>query len=202
MAEPTTTIELFFDVASAYSYLAVTQVAALEQRTGAKVSWRPFLLGGVFKATGNDMPARIPAKARYLMEDLDRWAKHYGVPVQVPSRFPQPTLRTQRALAHVERTAADLVGPFAIRLFDASWRDDRDVNADDVIADVATAAGLDGASVAAAIDLPETKDQLRKTTDEAVARGAFGAPTFYVGDAMFFGNDRMDLLAAHVLAGR
>jgi 2-hydroxychromene-2-carboxylate isomerase len=154
----------------------------------------------VFKATGNDMPARIPAKARYLMEDLHRWAKHYGVPVQVPSRFPQPTLRTQRALAHVERTAPEKVGPFATGLFHASWRDDRDVNADDVIAELASAGGLDGASVVAAIDLPETKDQLRKTTDEAVARGAFGAPTFYVGDAMFFGNDRMELLEAHLRA--
>ncbi len=201
MTQPAT-IELFFDVASAYSYLAVTQIDALAQRTGATVQWRPFLLGAVFKATGNEMPARIPAKARYLMEDLHRWAKHYGVAVSVPSRFPLNSLRTQRALAHVEGTGSqEAVRDLALALFDAAWVKDLDVASDDVIAEVASSAGLAGAAVVAGIDLQVTKDRLRASTDEAVARGAFGAPTMFVGDAMFFGNDRLPLLEQHLRRG-
>lgn len=188
-------IELFFDIGSSYSYLAATQMAGLAERTGSAVRWRPFLLGAVFKASGNDMPARIPAKARWMVGDMAMWADHYGIPIRVPSRFPLNTLRTQRALAAAER----LVGPaavpaFALALFRAYWADDRDVSADDVIADCAKSAGLDPAVLLPAIDAQETKDLLRATTDEAVKRGAFGAPTMFVGDTMFWGNDRLPLL--------
>ena len=194
-------IELFFDIGSSYSYLAATQVAALEQRTGAKVRWRPFLLGGVFKATGNDMPARLPAKAKWMLSDMMLWAREYGIPFRMPTRFPLVTLRTQRSLVAAERTAPEQLPAFALALFRAYWVDNRDITTDEVIGDAARAAGLDAAAIIAAIDDPATKDLLRATTEEAVRRGAFGAPSFFVGDMLFWGNDRLHLLERY-LAGR
>jgi len=192
-------IELFFDIGSSYSYLAATQMEKLTARTGVAVQWRPFLLGAVFKATGNDLPIRVPHKARWMIHDMTLWAHHYGIPFRVPSRFPLITLRTQRALAGVERSGnAAAIAPFALALFHAYWGEDQDVTSDAVIGACATSAGLDAATVIAAIDAQETKDQLRATTDEAVRRGAFGAPAMFVGDALFWGNDRIPLLEQYL----
>lgn len=192
-------IELFFDIGSSYSYLAATQMEKVTARTGVSVRWRPFLLGAVFKATGNEMPARVPAKARWMLHDMTLWSHHYGVPFRVPSRFPLVTLRTQRALAGVERSGAAASLPaFALALFEAYWAEDQDVTTDAVIGACAAHAGLDPATVIAAIDAPETKDLLRATTDEAIRRGAFGAPAMFVGDALFWGNDRIPLLEKYL----
>ncbi len=193
------TIELFFDIGSPYSYLAAAEVGALSARTGVPVRWRPFLLGAVFKASGNDMPARVAAKARWMLGDLTRWATLYGIPFRMSSRFPLNTLRTQRAIAAVALAAGEQAIPdFALALFRAYWVDDRDVSADAEIAGIAAGVGLDGAAVVAAIDAPATKDALRASTEEAVARGAFGAPTLFWEDAMFWGNDRLLLLEAAI----
>jgi 2-hydroxychromene-2-carboxylate isomerase len=192
-------IELFFDIGSSYSYLAATQMAGLSQRTGVPVRWRPFLLGGVFKATGNDTPVRLPAKAKWILHDMTLWAHHYGIPFKMPSRFPQITLRTMRALAAAERLAgSDAIPAFALALFRAYWCDDQDITTEPVIADAAKAAGLDAAAILAAIEAPETKEQLRANTDEAVRRGAFGAPAMFVGEALFWGNDRIPLLEQYL----
>ena len=196
---PTREIELFFDVGSSYSYLAATQIESVAERTGVPVRWRPFLLGGVFKATGNDLPIRVPAKARWMLADMTQWSAHYRIPFRMPSRFPLVTLRAQRALAGVERQhGAAAVPSFALALFRAYWAEDQDISTDPVIAAAARAAGHDGDAVVAAIDVPETKEQLRATTDEAVKRGAFGAPSMFVGDTLFWGNDRIPLLVEHL----
>lgn len=195
-------IEFFFDVGSSYSYLAATQLEAVAARTGVPVRYRPFLLGAVFKATGNDLPARLPAKARWMAADMAMWASHYGVPFRLPSRFPLITLRPQRALVAAERTAPDALPAFARALFHAYWADDQDVTTDPVIAGAARAANLDPDAILAAIDAPATKDHLRATTDEAVRRGAFGAPSLFVGDTLFWGNDRLALLEHQLAAGR
>lgn len=192
-------IELFFDIGSSYSYLAATQMSAVSARTGATVRWRPFLLGAVFKATGNDLPIKVPTKARWLLTDMTRWAAHYQIPFAMPKRFPLITLRTQRFLAAIERTAPAQVPAVALALFGAYWARGEDVTLDPVLAAAAAAGeGLDAAALLAAIDEQATKDQLRATTDEAVRRGAFGAPTMFVGDAMFWGNDRLPLLEEHL----
>lgn len=191
-------IEFFFDVGSSYSYLAATQIAGLEARTGVPVRWRPFLLGAVFKATSNEMPARIPAKAKWMLHDMTLWSHHYGIPFRMPSRFPLLTLRTQRALAAAERSTPAAVPAFALALFQAYWADDQDITTDPVISAAARTAGLDPDAIIAAIDHADTKQQLRATTDEAVARGAFGAPALFAGDALFWGNDRLPLLEQFV----
>ncbi|MBA2544266.1 MAG: 2-hydroxychromene-2-carboxylate isomerase [Deltaproteobacteria bacterium] len=191
-------IEFFFDIGSSYSYLAATQMPALAERTNTPVRWRPFLLGAVFKATGNDLPIRVPAKARWMLVDMQGWASHYKIPFVMPSRFPVLTLRTQRFLAGIERTDATKVSAVALELFHAYWAGDQDPTADSTLEAAATAAGIDHVATIAAIDAQETKDHLRATTDEAVKRGAFGAPTMFVGDVMFWGNDRIPLLEQHL----
>jgi 2-hydroxychromene-2-carboxylate isomerase len=185
-------VEFFFDIGSPYSYLAATQLKALGERTRARVRWRPFLLGGVFKAAGNTMPAQVPAKASYMLRDLDRWAESYGVPFRMPSQFPVNTLTCQRALVAAGRLAGEeVISPFALGLYHAYWVADRDVSDPQVIRDVAQSVGLDGDAVVAATTDAAVKDALRAATEEAVARGAFGAPTFFVGEELFWGNDRL-----------
>jgi 2-hydroxychromene-2-carboxylate isomerase len=192
-------IELFFDVGSSYSYLAATQMNAMSARTGVPIRWRPFLLGAVFKATGNDLPIRVPHKAKWMMHDMTLWSHHYGIPFHMPSRFPLITLRPQRALTGVERSAnAATLPAFALALFQAYWAEDQDITTDAVIGACASTVGLDATTVLAAIDAQETKDQLRATTEEAVRRGAFGAPAMFVGDALFWGNDRIPLLETYL----
>lgn len=192
-------IEFFFDIGSAYSYLAATQVGAVAERTRTVVSWRPFLLGGVFKASGNEMPARVAAKARWMLDDLRGWSRLYGVPFQMPSRFPLNTLRTQRALCAAALLAGEQAVPtYAHTLFHAYWVEDRDVSGDAELAALASAAGLDGAAIVAAIDAQPTKDALRAHTEDAVTRGSFGAPTFFYGGAMFWGHDRLPLIEAAI----
>ena len=192
-------VEFFFDVGSPYSYLAATQMRGIAERTGAKVRWRPFLLGAVHKDTGNEMPARVPHKARWMLQDLVRWGEQYGVPIRVPpSRFPLNTLKAQRALVAVEQTQPEKVEELGLALFRAYWVDDRDVSDPAVVKEVADSCGLDGAAIVAAGDQQEIKDALRRSTGEAVERGAFGAPAMFVGDEHFWGNDRLGQLEAHL----
>ena len=194
-------VEFFFDVGSPYSYLAATQTRALRERTGARVRLRPFLLGGVLKETGNDAPARVAAKARWMLSDLARWAERYGVPFRMSSHFPVNTLSAQRALCAAEKLfGEEAMENLAMELFRAMWVEGRDVSSGDELAFAANAAGLDVAALTAAIGTADIKETLRKTTDEAIARGAFGAPTFFVGDVMFWGNDRLPLLEDHLRA--
>jgi 2-hydroxychromene-2-carboxylate isomerase len=197
------TIEMFFDVGSSYSYLAFTQLEAIEKRSGVAIHARPFLLGGVFKATGNDMPARIPARARYLVTDMTRCAAECGVKWSLPAIFPITTVTTQRALVAADRLRGQpMLRKLARGLFDAYWVEGRDVSDRSVIVDIASKLGLDGNAIVSAIDEQETKDLLRKSTEDAVARGAFGAPTWFVGEEMFFGNDRIEQLERHLSSTR
>jgi 2-hydroxychromene-2-carboxylate isomerase len=187
-------IEFFFDIGSSYSYLASTQMDGVAIRTGVPVRWRPFLLGAVFKAIGNDLPIKIPPKARWMLHDMTLWAHHYGIGFRMPTRFPIVTLRAQRALCAVERLQPAALPRVAQSLFRAYWAEDRDPTSDDAITAAARGADIDPAAILPAIEAQETKDLLRATTDEAVKRGAFGAPAMFVGDVLFWGNDRIPLL--------
>jgi 2-hydroxychromene-2-carboxylate isomerase len=184
------TLEFFFDYASTYSYLACTQVEALAQRTGAELRWRPFLLGAVYKATGNVPPVTVAHKAAYLVKDLVDWARYLGLPeFRLPENFPINSLKANRlglVAAEQGRIAA-----FSHAAYRAAFAEGRDLNDPQVLEALARAAGLEPAAALARTENQEIKDALRRNTEEAVARGAFGAPTFFVGDTMFFGNDRL-----------
>ena len=195
--------EFFFDVASAYSWLAASQVDALAARTGARCVWRPFALGFAFKATGNETPARIPAKAAWLKADLVRWAGRYGLRHAFPSRFPVASMGALRMLVAARRTEGDEAVPrLATVLLDAAWGQDLDLSDPRVLARCAQDAGLDPEPLLVASEAPETRAELKASTDEAVARGVFGAPTFFVGDALFWGNDRLDFVEQALRAPR
>ncbi len=157
-----------------------------------------MLLGAVFKATGNDMPARVPAKAKWMLQDLQLWAKSYGVPFTWPALFPANTVRAMRACTY----AAELgkVREMSLALFEGYWARGVDPSSEEAISKAATVAGLSASEVLAAVEAQPVKDALRKTTDEAVARGVFGAPAMFVGDQLFWGNDRLALLDRY-LAG-
>ena len=182
-------VEFFFDYGSPFSYLADTQLAPLAQRTGATVVYRPMLLGAVLKETGNASPMTVPAKGRYMGVELQRWATRYGVPFATNRFFPINTMRLMRGAV-----AAQQAGCFAEyhrTIYPAFWVESVNLGEQDVIRSVLGKAGLDADLILARIEEPGVKEQLRLDTDEAVRRGVFGAPTFFVGEEMFWGNDRL-----------
>ncbi len=189
-------VEFFFDLASPYSYLAATQLPELARRTGATIAWRPFVLGAVMKATGNDMPARVANKARWMGQDLQRWAAHYGIPWQMTSHFPLNTVKAMR-LVLLDETKAETV---ALAAFRALWAEDRNITEEPELRRIAAAGGLDVTTALVAIEDARIKDRLRANTDEAIARGAFGAPTMLVDEQLFWGNDRLQFVEAALKA--
>jgi 2-hydroxychromene-2-carboxylate isomerase len=182
-------LEFFFDYGSPFSYLADSQLERLAERTGARVIYRPMLLGGVFKETGNSSPIAIEAKRKYLTADLERWAKHYGVPALHNPHFPINTISLMRGAIAAERSG--VFAAYHRAVFDAFWREGLNLGDVAVVRGVLERAGLDAERLAAASEEHAVKDALRVATETAVARGAFGAPTFFVGDEMFWGNDRL-----------
>ena len=183
------TLEFYFDYGSPYSYLADTQVEAIAKRTGATLARKPMLLGGVFKSTGNSSPAEQPQKSKWSAFDMPMWAHHYGVPFQRNPFFPINTLALMRGA-----TAAQIDGVFEKyhpAMFKAMWIDGRNLNDINEVVAVLTAAGLDAQKNGKRIQDQDVKDRLKAVTDEAVARGVFGAPTSFVDGMMFFGNDRL-----------
>ncbi|MCO4745321.1 MAG: 2-hydroxychromene-2-carboxylate isomerase [Proteobacteria bacterium] len=176
------TLEFFYDLGSPYSYLAGQRLKG--GAPGVELVWRPFLLGAVLKSAGNAMPASVPAKARYMYIDLYRQAQQHGIPFSFPTKFPLNTLLPQRVLTGLPVRDLPHVSQ---ALFEAYWVNDVDIASPERLASV-----LSVTAVARARER-DVKDRLRANTDEALARGAFGAPTFFVGSEMFFGNDRLDM---------
>lgn len=191
---PARPVEFFFDVGSPASYLAWTQLPALCKAVGGELVFRPMLLGGVFQATGNASPAAIPAKGRYVKLDLARFARRYGVPLVDNTHFPINTLRLMRAAAGLHLKQPDRLQTYVSAVFRAIWVDGLNLNEPALVAATVTQAAFDPQDIGALMVAPEVKAALRATTDEAVSRGVFGAPTIFVGEEMFFGQDRLDFV--------
>lgn len=182
-------VEFFYDYVSLYSYLANSQLAKLE----AEVVYRPMFLGAVMEATGNRPPATVKAKGKYLFTDARRWADNYSIPYAMNPKFPQNTIKALRlALVAQQQGVFEL---FHQPLFDAMWVKEQDLSDESVLADIVTDAGLSADEMLQKIATDDIKDELKANTAEAISRGAFGAPTFFVGEEMFFGNDRLDFVA-------
>ena len=186
-----TPLEFFYDVGSPYSYLAACRLSRDAPNLGIEVKWRPLLLGAVFKATGNEMPARVPARARYMLKDLLRCARHEEVPFVFSRYFPISSLLPMRVIAGTPTRDQQEI---ARKLFSAYWVDDQDISNPTVLEDLVGLEALRHASE------QEVKDALRASTEEAVERGAFGAPSLFVGDQLFFGNDRLSFALAAAAA--
>lgn len=192
-------IEFFFDVGSPATYLAWTQLPALAARHEANLVYRPMLLGGVFQATGNQSPAAVPAKGAYTRDDFQRFARRYGVTLNHNPYFPINTLQLMRGAEALHGT--DRFDVYLGAVFQAIWVDEQDMNQPGVVGRVLAAAGLDPAALMEQLGDPEIKQRLKETTEEAVRRGVFGAPTMFVDGEMFFGQDRLDFVEEK-LAGR
>ena len=190
----TKTVEFFYDFGSPTVYLAAMQLPDIAGSVGATIDWRPMLLGGVFKSTGNQSPAVIAAKAAYMNDDLQRFAKRYGVPFNWNPHFPINTLALMRgAVAYQDDDVAS--STYRDAIFTAIWVEARNLNEPDEVGQVLSDAGLDPGELMDRIGQQTVKDQLIANTEQAVNRGVFGAPTFFVGQQMFFGQDRLDFVA-------
>lgn len=192
-------VEFYFDVGSPASYLAWTQIAQLAERHGAEVVYQPMLLGGVFKATGNASPASVPAKGRYTRIDFERFARRYEVPFAQNPFFPINTMQLMRGA--VALLDGDQFQPYVDAVFRAIWVKGQNMGDPDVVARVLGGQGFDVAGLLQQINDPAVKERLRQITERAIERGVFGAPTFFVGDEMFFGQDRLDFVEAALAEG-
>ena len=182
-------LEFFYDYVSPYSYLADSQVGKIG---GSNLVYRPMFLGAVMQATGNKPPGSLEVKAKYLRKDIIRWVSHYGIVYKWNPNFPQNTLKALRLAVVAQRDG--VFDKVHSALFAAMFVHEADLNDDKVLADIMNAAGMDESGTFARIADQSIKDELKANTDEAIRRGAFGAPTFFVGEEIFFGNDRFDFI--------
>jgi 2-hydroxychromene-2-carboxylate isomerase len=187
-------VDFFFDVGSPSSYLAWTQLPRLCASHGADLVYRPMLLGGVYQATGNASPANIPVKGRYTQMDYERHARRYGVPFQGNPHFPVITLFLMRAVTGIQLRRPEQLQQLLGCVFKALWIDALNLNDAQLTARILAEGGFDPAEIERLTQDAEIKAALKATTQEAVGRGVFGAPTLFVGDQMFFGQDRMDFV--------
>jgi len=195
-------IETYFDCSSPWTWLGFHNLIPLADRLGAAIDWKPILVGGVFNTVNPSVyearKAPVEAKARYHAKDLQDWARLAGLTIKMPpSVFPVNSVKVMRAciLLKPEGRLVD----FARAAFEAYWHGDEDISQDEVIESIAVRAGVEPVRVLEGIKDPAIKDQLRANTDELIARGGFGSPTFFVRDEMFFGNDRLVLVEDAVL---
>lgn len=195
------TVDFFFDLGSPASYLAWTQLPGLCARQGATLRYRPMLLGGVFQATGNASPVMIPAKGRYMFTDLARFAARYGVPFELPPGFPVNTLTLMRGAVGTQLRSPEQLEALLAVLFNGLFVQGRNLGDSAVLDETLSQNGFDPQAFRALAGDDEVKAALRHATEEAVGRGVFGAPTCFVGDEMFFGQDRLDFVEQALCQG-
>ena len=176
------TVEFFFDVGSPAAYIAWTQLPHLCREAGGSIDYKPMLLGGVFQATGNHSPTTVPAKGDYMMADLGRYARRYGIPFRTNPCFPINTLTLMRAATAVQMREPARFAGFVDAVYQAIWADAKNMNDPQLVGEVLQAAE------------PEVKDRLKAVTQDAVARGVFGAPSFIVDGILYWGQDRLDFV--------
>ena len=199
-------IEFFFDCSSPWTWLAFHNLQPIACELDVEVRWRPVLVGGIFNAVNPSVyefrERGVPAKQAYLRKDLQDWARKAGLVIKFPPAvFPVNSVKAMRGCILLE-PEGKLV-PFASAVFEAYWSRDLDISQDDVLAGLCEGVGVERQRFLEGIARPEIKAQLKANTDEAIARGAFGSPTIFVGgDDMYFGNDRLELVRDAVLRRR
>jgi 2-hydroxychromene-2-carboxylate isomerase len=192
------TFEFLFDFGGPNSYLAYKMLPDLCARTGAQVVYVPILLGGLFKLTNNQAPmmryAETPAKQKYEMLEFQRFIKAHAIPFKMNPRFPLNTLYVMRGAIAAQRLGC--FAPYVDAVMTAMWHDGADMGDLDVMRDVLDKAGLDSDALLALADDPEVKAELISNTEAAAKRGAFGVPTFFVDEDMFWGKERLGQVEA------
>ena len=187
-------ITWYYDYSSPYTYLASTRIESLCERQGYTLVWKPILVGGIFNAVNQSVyEARAtPAKARYGAKDVTDWARYYGIPFSFPSIFPINSVKALRGA--LMAIGAGVVPEYSRRIFQAYWAENKDISDDEVLACIAGQTGLAREAFTDWTSGAEAKENLRSITQEAMDRGVFGSPTFFLGEDMYFGNDRLVLL--------
>ena len=194
-------VDFYFDFGSPTAYLAWTQLPAIAMEARAEIAWRPMLLGGVFKATGNQSPVLIEPKGRWMWDDMARWARRYGVKLVKNPFFIINTLTLMRCAIGYQMREPDRFLKYVDVMFRGLWTEGLNLGDAAVIGETLKKSGFDPAAFTAMINDPEVKAKLIAATDEAVQRGVFGAPTMFVGDAMFFGQDRLEFVRDELRQG-
>jgi len=185
-------VEFYYDFSSPYTYIASTRIEKLCDENGAELEWKPFLLGGVFNEIGSVPAVQIDNKFRYLRRDFELTAEYYGVDFNFPELFPLNSVRSMRGAF-----AADEKGKlveYSHEMFRLYWTEGLDLSKAEILGEVVGNVGIDPDWFVNRINEQDIKDKLRDETNIAIERGVFGAPTMFVDDQMFWGNDRLDYL--------
>lgn len=184
-------VEFWYEFASTYSYPAAMRLEDEARKLGVALRWRPFLLGPIFGAQGwNDSPFNIyPAKGKYMWRDMERICAAQGLTLKEPVRFPQNGLRAARIVLVLPEA---LRPAFSREVYVANFAGQKDISDEDTLARILVALEVEPEPVLEKAGSDEVKAALKAQTDEAVARGIFGAPSFTVGEELFWGNDRLE----------
>ena len=196
------TLELFFDCGSPWTYLAFHGLGPIVRETGATLSLRPILVGGIFNAINRSIYAAraepVPQKWAYHQKDLQDWARLRGLEIGWPAVFPVRSVRAMRGCLVAEEAGA--MPAYATRVFEAYWRDLEDISQPAVLERIVRDVGLDPVPFFERVEAPEIKAALRENTEELMDRGGFGSPTLFVdGDDLYFGQDRLELVRRALL---
>ena len=184
-------VEFYFDLGSPYSYLAYYRLLQIAEQQEIQIVYKPILLGGVFKATGNRSPIEIPVKGAYSILDMQRWAEYYQIPMQMNPHFPMNTLTLMRILTGVQLLHLEKFEQVLKLLFDAMFGTPQNLNEPTVLAEVLKPSGFSVEDIMSMVQSEVVKQKLITETEQAIQRGIFGAPTFFVGDEMYWGLDRL-----------
>ena len=184
-------VEFYFDLGSPYSYLAYYRILQIAEQQEIQIVYKPILLGGVFKATGNRSPIEIPVKGVYSILDMQRWAEYYQIPMQMNPHFPMNTLTLMRILTGVQLLHLEKFEQVLKLLFDAMFGTPQNLNEPTVLAEVLKPSGFSVEDILSMVQSDVVKQKLITETEQAILRGIFGAPTFFVGDEMYWGQDRL-----------
>ena len=198
-------LEFFFDCSSPWTYLAFHNVQILAAELKEPIHWRPVLVGGIFNSVNPSVYAMrenpVPAKQAYMLKDMQDWSREAGLKIVMPPRiFPVNSVKAMRGCIWLAPQGK--LPAFAAAVFEAYWAREEDISQDAVLLAICQQLGIDGAAFLAGIGQAAIKEQLKANTEEVIARGGFGSPTIFVGDDMYFGNDRLSLVKQAILHQR
>ncbi len=187
----TKTVTFCFDFGSPYSYLAYNYLSPIKE-TGAQIDLKPVLLGGIFKATGNQPPATVQKKGEYMFKDIQRWANKLDISFKMNPYFPILTVPHMRGAILAQKK--DILEDYMQSMFDSMWLKGLNLNDQEILTQVASESGIDPNDFAEGISSDEIKDELRVNTQFAIDKGAFGVPTYFLENEMFWGIDSIKFL--------
>lgn len=195
----TPAFEFFYDCSSPWTYLAFTRVIPLMERLGVSIQWKPILVGGVFNAVNQHIYAARESmfgneqRLAHYFKDMKDWSDLCGIVIGQPDVFPVNSVKAMRGAFFAGEQG--MIVAYSRAVFEAYWRDNRDISQPDVLSDICQSVGLDAEDLLAATAAQSYKDALRTNTEELVARGGYGSPTMFInGNDMYFGNDRLPLV--------